>query len=86
MATAFSRTIRSLTVDGSRHMLLGVLAMSLLLGGWVAWCLLARIAVYAVTQTARLESVIRAITGGDKPGNTAAYEVVSLQSTSYIDS
>jgi membrane fusion protein (multidrug efflux system) len=36
-------------------MLLGVLAMSLLLGGWVAWCLLARIAVYAVTQTARLE-------------------------------
>jgi membrane fusion protein (multidrug efflux system) len=29
--------------------------MSILLGGWVAWGLLARIAVYAGTQTARLE-------------------------------
>jgi membrane fusion protein (multidrug efflux system) len=29
--------------------------MGILLGAWVTWCLLARIAVYAVTQTARLE-------------------------------
>lgn len=55
MATAFSRTLRSLTVDSSRRLLLGVLCMSLLLGVWVAWCLLARITVYAVTHTARLE-------------------------------
>jgi hypothetical protein len=29
--------------------------MTLFLGGWVAWCLVALVAVYAVTQTARLE-------------------------------
>lgn len=55
MATAFSRTIRSLTADSSHHLLLGILSMGILLGAWVTWCLLARIAVYAVTQTARLE-------------------------------
>jgi membrane fusion protein (multidrug efflux system) len=55
MATAFSRTLRSLTVDDARPVLLGIVALSLLLSGWVAWGLLARIAVYAVTPTARLE-------------------------------
>jgi multidrug resistance efflux pump len=60
MATAFSRTLRSLAVDASSRTLWGVLLMTLLLCGWVAWGLLAGVAVYAVTQTARLE-VHRAI-------------------------
>src|SRR5262245_22526875 len=56
MATAFSRTLRSLAADGSRRALGVILFVALILGGWVAWCLLAQVAVYGVTQTARLEA------------------------------
>ena len=55
MAAAFSRTLRSLAADGYGRALGGILVVTLILGGWVAWGLLARVAVYAVTHTARLE-------------------------------
>jgi membrane fusion protein (multidrug efflux system) len=55
MATAFSRTMRSLAADGASHMLVGILLAILLLGSWVTWGFLDRVTVYAVTQTARLE-------------------------------
>ncbi len=55
MATAFSRTMRSLAADGAKHRLVGVILATLLFGGWVAWGFLSQVTVYAVTQTARLE-------------------------------
>ena len=55
MPTAFSRSMRSLAADGCGRSLAGVLSATLLLGGWGAWCLLARVAVYEVTHNARLE-------------------------------
>jgi len=53
--TAFSRSMRSLAVDGYSRALLGMLLATALLGGWTAWFLLTRVAVDEVTQTARLE-------------------------------
>jgi len=47
--------MHSLAVDGFGRSLAGVLTATLLLGGWGAWFLLARVAVYEVTQNARLE-------------------------------
>jgi len=47
--------MRSLAADGFGRSLAGVLAATLLLGGWGAWFLLSRVAVYEVTQNARLE-------------------------------
>src|SRR6266540_1834743 len=53
--TAFSRSMRALEVDGCSRAVGGVLLSIALLGGWVAWGCLARVAVYEVTQSARLE-------------------------------
>jgi multidrug resistance efflux pump len=53
--TAFSRSMRSLAADGFGRSLAGLLSATLLLGGWGAWFLLSRVAVYEVTQNARLE-------------------------------
>jgi multidrug resistance efflux pump len=53
--TAFSRSMRSLAADGFGRSLVGLLSATLLLGGWGAWFLLSRVAVYEVTQSARLE-------------------------------
>jgi membrane fusion protein (multidrug efflux system) len=47
--------MRSLAVDGFSRSLAGLLLATALLGSWTAWFLLSRVAVYAVTQTARLE-------------------------------
>src|SRR2546428_8506474 len=58
--TAFSRSMRALEVDGCSRAVGGVLLSIALLGGWVAWSCLARVAVYEVTQSARLE-VARAV-------------------------
>ncbi len=55
MATAFSRTLRSLESHGFRSTLVALaLAMALLLA-WGPWFFLARVSLYAVTDTARLE-------------------------------
>jgi multidrug resistance efflux pump len=55
MSTAFPRSTMALAADGTRHALCGVLLPATLLGAWVAWAFVARLALYAVTDTARLE-------------------------------
>jgi membrane fusion protein (multidrug efflux system) len=47
--------MRSLAADGFGRSLAGLLSATLLLGGWGAWFLLSRVAIYEVTQSARLE-------------------------------
>jgi len=48
--------MRALAVDGFRRSLWGYILVAILLGSWGAWFLRARMAVYEVTETARLES------------------------------
>ena len=55
MATAFSRSVRSLEADGFRRSIFGLLLVFVLLGAWTAWFFLARVARYEVTDQARLE-------------------------------
>jgi multidrug resistance efflux pump len=55
MATSFSRTLRSLRADRPRTYLVALMVGVVLLGGWGAWMMLARVAVYEATPTARLE-------------------------------
>ena len=55
MPTAFSQSLRSLAAERFSHALLGWLPAVALLGGWVAWFVMARVAVYEVTEMARLE-------------------------------
>jgi membrane fusion protein (multidrug efflux system) len=52
MATAFTQSMRALEADRGRWALA---SLSVLLGGWGAWFVLARVALYEVIQTARLE-------------------------------
>jgi membrane fusion protein (multidrug efflux system) len=60
MPATFSRTLRSLKADSSRPRTVAVAAALLLLGAWAAWFLLGRVAVYEVTDRARLEVEIAA--------------------------
>lgn len=60
MSSGFSRSMRSLDADGFRRPTLGLLLVAALLGAWGAWFFLARVALYEVTDTARLE-VARAV-------------------------
>jgi adhesin transport system membrane fusion protein len=53
--TAFSRSTRALAVDGFGPSLGGLLLATALLGCWTAWFFVSRVAIYEVTQTARLE-------------------------------
>jgi multidrug resistance efflux pump len=55
MATAFSRATQALTEDHGRGSWWSILLAAALLGVWGTWCCLARLAVYTVTDTARLE-------------------------------
>jgi multidrug resistance efflux pump len=55
MAVVFSRATQALTQDHGRGSRWGLLVAAALLGAWGTWCCLARLAVYAVTDTARLE-------------------------------
>jgi membrane fusion protein (multidrug efflux system) len=54
MGATFSRTLRSLETDGSRRRL-GALLITGLLLAWAAWFVLGRVAVYEVSDKARLE-------------------------------
>ena len=56
MASPFSRTIRSLDHNRFRLSLLTLLAVALVLGGWVTWFAMARVSLYEITANARLES------------------------------
>ena len=55
MATAFSRTLRSLEADRFRRTALALLGVAALLGLWTYWATQARIRLYEVTENARLE-------------------------------
>lgn len=56
MSVPFSRTLRSLAADNFRSRMLGLLLAALVIGGWIAWAIVARVPVYAVTEEARLEA------------------------------
>src|SRR5262245_64474860 len=55
MATAFAQSMRALAADRGRWALASLIVILVLLGGWGAWFVLARVAIYEVTRTARLE-------------------------------
>lgn len=55
MSTEFSRSMRALAADGFRGSAWGGLLALALLGAWAAWFFLARVALYEVSQMARLE-------------------------------
>src|SRR5262249_9429060 len=55
MAMAFAQSMRALAADSGRWALARLLVVLALLGGWSAWVVLARVAIYEVTRTARLE-------------------------------
>ena len=54
VATPFSRTLRALKADSFRGSLLALACVIVLLGGWLAWFFLAKVARYEVTDAARL--------------------------------
>jgi multidrug resistance efflux pump len=55
MAMAFAQSMRALAADRGRWALASLIVVMVLLGGWGAWFVLARVAMYEVTRTARLE-------------------------------
>ncbi len=55
MAVAFAQSMRALAADRGRWSLTVLIMVCALIGGWGAWFVGARVAVYAVTPTARLE-------------------------------
>jgi multidrug resistance efflux pump len=55
MAVPFSQSTRSLKADSYRRSTLAMIAVMLVLGGWVAWLFMARVTLYEVTDAARLE-------------------------------
>ncbi len=55
MATEFSRSMHALSADGGRRSLVGLLLAAGILVTWGAWFFLARVTVYEVSETARLE-------------------------------
>ena len=55
MPNTFSHSLRHLTADKLHRSTLGLLLVALFLGAWIAWSLLARVAIYETTDTARLE-------------------------------
>ncbi len=55
MSTAFSRTMRSLDADDFRSSVVGLALVTVLMVGWFAWFVLARVALYEVSDSARLQ-------------------------------
>src|SRR5262245_4487376 len=55
MPSPFSRTIRSLNAESSRLSSMALVVSAALLGGWLLWSVMARVAIYETSETARLE-------------------------------
>ena len=55
MPTPFSRTIRSLNAESSRLSTTALIVSAALLGVWLLWFVMARVAIYETSETARLE-------------------------------
>ena len=53
MAMAFAQSMRALAADRGRWALASLIVVLVLLGGWGAWFVLARVAIYEVTRTVR---------------------------------
>src|SRR5258708_3095130 len=77
MPNTFSHSTRSLNADNLRRSTLWLLAVAIFLGAWIAWLALARVAVYEVTPTARLE-VDRAVHPIEAP---ISGRIVNIQMT-----
>jgi len=60
MASTFSRTLRSIQADAARRRTIGLLIAIALVAGWGAWFFFGDVAVYEVTDRARLEVEIAA--------------------------
>ena len=56
MPNPFSRTLRSLESDGHRRWILGLIPALLLLAAWSVWFFGSRVAVYEVSDRARIEA------------------------------
>src|SRR6185503_20414038 len=56
MAVSFHRTTRSLNADRGLLTIIGILLITTLVGAWLAWLLAAKVVVYGVSRTARLEA------------------------------
>lgn len=68
MALAFTHSLLAIRSDGGRRSLLVLLGSAVLLGVWLAWFFLARLTVYEVSQTARVEVLQAAHTVGAPVG------------------
>jgi multidrug resistance efflux pump len=55
MPTPFTRCTRALNADGFNRSAFVILLTAILLGGWLAWFVLANVALYETTDAARLE-------------------------------
>lgn len=55
MPIAFSRSMRSFDASDFRGPILSIAVVAIILGGWFLWALRARVSLYEVTDTARLE-------------------------------
>lgn len=69
MSSAFPHSTHALDADRGRGVVVGILLAALLASVWLAWAFLARLVVYEVTETARLEvdravHVVQAPVGG----------------------
>src|SRR4051812_26936641 len=56
MAVAFPRTLRAVATERSRAWLAGLVAVAVLLMGWSVWFVSARMTLYEVTPSARIET------------------------------
>jgi hypothetical protein len=56
MPVAFSRTLRSVEADRSRITAIGILLTGVFAGIWIGWMVTARVSVYAVSDSSRLEA------------------------------
>jgi multidrug resistance efflux pump len=56
MSAPFSRSLRSMAVDGYRYSIARMLLAAAFLAAWGAWFVLARVSVYAESASARLET------------------------------
>src|SRR2546426_894003 len=66
MATAFTRTLRHLELQGSRRPIRTAALAAAVIGAWGAWSSLSRVTVYEVSSQARLE-VDRAVHAVEAP-------------------
>jgi RND family efflux transporter MFP subunit len=58
--TVFPRSLRSLAADDASPSVLAVSLVAVLLAAWLGWFLLARVALYEVTDNARIEAAATA--------------------------